>query len=113
MTHKTLFPLPAPILSDKQQTVRHRYKLIPAKGHPAAPKGARVVREHRVVLYDLIGPGTHPCHWCGKPVTWGETLVVDHLNDIRTDNAPANLVPACQGCNIHRRDAERRLAMGR
>lgn len=74
--------------------------------HPLA--GIRgYVSEHRVVLYDKIGPGEHPCHWCGKTVRWfkqarnlaGVVLVVDHVNSDEHDNRPENLVPSCQGCN--------------
>lgn len=25
---------------------------------------------HRALLYDLIGPGLHPCHWCGRVLRW-------------------------------------------
>ena len=63
---------------------------------------------HRVTLYNRIGPGLHPCHWCGKEVEWtrgnnGETtLVVDHLDDNRQNNEPDNLVPSCNVCNLRR-----------
>jgi 5-methylcytosine-specific restriction endonuclease McrA len=71
-------------------------------GHPLAIAGW--VREHRLVLYRAIGPGTHPCHHCGEFVEWGNTLEVDHLNHDRQDNRPDNLRPACRGCqNAHRR----------
>lgn len=29
-----------------------------------------VLYKHRKVLYDRIGGGVHPCHWCGKEVEW-------------------------------------------
>lgn len=67
------------------------------------------MRTHRVVLYDKIGPGPHPCHWCGKPVDWTTNrnggigqLVADHVNDDRGDNRPENIVPSCRGCNGQR-----------
>lgn len=78
--------------------------------HPIAPKGGRVLI-HRVLLYDSIGAGTHPCHWCGKEVTWvvrgkSETsptdLVVDHVDGNRKNNALKNLVPSCHRCNTTR-----------
>jgi|WetSurMetagenome_2_1015567.scaffolds.fasta_scaffold178324_2 hypothetical protein len=65
---------------------------------------------HTDVLYRKLGPGPHPCHWCGKLVNWkklsGEIqypmLHADHLNDQRKDNRPENLVPSCVHCNIYR-----------
>lgn len=83
-----------------------RYRTVPAKGHPLAHANGRAY-EHRVVLYDLIGPGPHPCHWCGELVEWlpkgapGE-LQPDHLNDDGGDNRPENLVPSCRRCNTTR-----------
>jgi hypothetical protein len=99
-------------------------------GHPGGPdspswKGGRSVGrngyvrihaadglhilEHRVILLAKIGPGTHPCHWCGAPVTWTKgmrlgpgVLVTDHVDWDKTNNDPANLVPACQPCNVTR-----------
>lgn len=83
------------------------YMIIWVAGHPLA--NARGVFEHRVVLYDAIGPGEHPCHWCSALVTWDITasadpraLVVDHLDFVKLNNDPANLVPACWACNIAR-----------
>lgn len=83
-----------------------RYRTIAAKGHPLAHANGRAY-EHRVVLYDLIGPGVHECHWCGDPVEWlpkgtpGE-LQPDHLNNDGGDNRPENLVPSCRSCNAGR-----------
>lgn len=58
---------------------------------------------HRIVLYEKIGPGTHDCHWCRKEVEWSVTgsrkLVVDHLDGVKTNNDPSNLVAACHRCN--------------
>ncbi|MGI8721199.1 MAG: hypothetical protein ACR2JG_03120 [Geodermatophilaceae bacterium] len=70
--------------------------------HPLADNQGRVY-EHRLVLYAVLGPGTFPCHWCRKPVDWDErTLHVDHLDDDKTNNNPANLVPSCLVCNVRR-----------
>lgn len=83
--------------------------------HPLAKVNASVSRdgltvamwEHRVVLWDSIGPGSHPCHWCSRLVHWLPTeeqipLCVDHVDGVVTNNDPANLVPSCKGCNVHR-----------
>ena len=83
------------------------YLRVTRPDHPLASKRG-VVYVHRMVLYDKIGPGTHPCHWCGKPVTWrpgvryGDALVADHLDFDPSNNDPANLVPSCHLCNCVR-----------
>jgi endogenous inhibitor of DNA gyrase (YacG/DUF329 family) len=75
--------------------------------HPLAGERGYIA-EHRAVLYEKIGSGEHPCHWCGKNVRWTRRLkgtghagmlVADHVNSDEHDNRPENLVPACQGCN--------------
>lgn len=74
--------------------------------HPVAnPSG--ITQYHRVVLFDKIGPGEHKCYWgCGRVLSWEkkypqslDALVVDHLNGVRDDNRPENLVPSCAPCN--------------
>lgn len=76
--------------------------------HPLSYVGGQVA-EHRRVLYDSIGPGAHPCHWCQIPVTWQVkqynrigNLVVDHVDGDRWNNALDNLVPSCGKCNSRR-----------
>lgn len=77
-------------------------------GHPLSHTNGHVFA-HRVVLYEAIGPGSHPCHWCGTTVTWScgkiapEFLTVDHLDWDRLNNDPDNLVPSCTPCNTLRR----------
>lgn len=88
--------------------------------HPiATPLG--YVAEHRVVLYDKIGPGSHPCHVCGKLVSWSVDfnnimttayLTADHLDFNRRNNAPDNLAPACGVCNIQRKADTLKLRRG-
>lgn len=65
--------------------------------------------EHRRILLAQIGPGVHPCHWCEIPVEWLDgaktapgALVVDHVDEDKTNNAPSNLVPSCCRCNARR-----------
>lgn len=79
------------------------------KTHPLRIKNSKYLYEHRVVLYDSIGPGSHPCHWCGTLVEWKTTglcvkgsLVPDHLDGDKTNNDLSNLVPACNACNAAR-----------
>lgn len=84
-------------------------RMLTMKGHPITPPSG-VVAYARVVLHDKIGPGEHPCHWCGRLVAWrfglvDDALVADHLNWDRNDDRPANLVPSCVSCNAHRTSA--------
>ena len=83
--------------------------------HPLAMKGG-YVPQHRAVLYALIGPGEHECHWCGVSVAWGTTgmkacykgvLVVDHVDGDKSNNGGSNLVPSCSACNINRSNEAR------
>ncbi len=65
--------------------------------HPLAISAGYVL-EHRKVLYDRYGPGVHPCFWCGNTLEWKD-IVGDHLNEIKEDNSPENLVISCNKCN--------------
>ena len=79
-------------------------------GHPLASARGRVF-EHRMVLYNRIGAGPHPCELCGEILEWPE-IVVDHVNCVRTDNRLENLRVCCRGCNA-RRGSMRRWYPGR
>ena len=84
-----------------------------ANGYPVIHKGAKGKRVteyvHRQVLFDKIGLGPHPCHYCGRPLNWQirkrdqpwpeDFLTVDHLDHDKTNNDPSNLVPCCHRCN--------------
>jgi len=88
-----------------QATVKDQ-RMRAAKSHPIAPPSG-VVAVSRLVLYDKIGPGPHPCNWCGGEVDWktglvAGALIADHLNWDREDDRPENLVPACNPCNVNR-----------
>lgn len=86
-----------------------RYKYVKRRHHPLVTADGRIP-EHRVVLYDKIGPGWHFCHWgCGTMVEWrpGEStgegcLIVDHVDGEGLNNDPENLVPSCHSCNLRR-----------
>lgn len=75
--------------------------------HPLATAHGYAL-EYRVLLYDRIGPGLHPCYWCQRLVHWTvrhgsgtsrNGLTVDHIDNNPHNNDDANLVPACQACN--------------
>lgn len=92
----------------QRRTHSHGYLILRAKGHPTA-NSRGFAYEHRVALYDAIGPGAHPCHWCGTEVSWDRSypqhrdgLVVDHLDEDKANNDPSNLVPSCSVCNFQR-----------
>lgn len=75
--------------------------------HPLSTKKGQVL-EHRFVLYEMVGPGEHPCHWCGRMLNWdgkgnrSTSIRADHLNGDRRNNSPENLVVSCHRCNIAR-----------
>ncbi len=90
-----------------------RYRRTTAKGHPIAHKSG-AIWAHRKVLFDLIGWGPHPCHWCGADLEWlspTAPLYVDHLDGDGANNDPTNLVPSCNGCNTARGQQERSQAL--
>lgn len=64
--------------------------------HPLAIDGS--VYQHRRRAYDAHSGVCPACHWCGTPMTWA-ACHIDHLNGIKSDNDPSNLVVACPGCN--------------
>lgn len=93
---------------NKNTEPKYPYLQVRASGHPIADRRGNVV-EHRKVLYDTIGAGVHPCHWCGRELHWRtrnkhnplpDDLVVDHLDGDKRNNDPVNLVPSCQPCNV-------------
>lgn len=73
------------------------YINIKDAGHPLAGINGWVY-EHRAVLYLKLGPEDQHCFWCDEALKWAN-LVVDHLNEDKSDNHPDNLVAACNNCN--------------
>jgi hypothetical protein len=87
----------------RKWTVRHRhvtgmgYVKLTRPDHPIADSAGQVF-EHRAVAYEKHGGACPDCFWCGCGLEWGEA-VVDHLNEVKHDNAPDNLAVCCNKCN--------------
>lgn len=62
----------------------------------AGKRGAIFV--HRQVAFDDRAGVCGPCYWCGIALEWKQAHI-DHLNDNKADNLPANLVVSCANCN--------------
>lgn len=81
------------------------YLVIFSPAHPLAQKNGHLF-EHRRVLFEKIGLGEHPCHWCRRTLKWKarweDAIVADHHDGDRSNNAPENLVPSCHDCNTSR-----------
>ena len=84
----------------------HGYYEVYASKHPVAAASNGTAQLHRLLLFNAIGPGSHPCHHCSKPVAWEDEfpggLVVDHLDANRINNDLVNLAPSCHPCNARR-----------
>lgn len=97
-----------PVIVGRSLSKSTGYWIILAKDHPLARLSGHAL-EHRVVLYNTIGPGWHNCTYCQTPVCWEkhypedlDALVVDHVDMVKMNNDIANLVPSCFLCNIAR-----------
>jgi hypothetical protein len=83
----------------QRRVTQKGYVSLSLPAHPlAAPSHHGRIMEHRVVLYEKLGPGPQHCYWCSEQLTW-DTLVVDHLNETKHDNSASNLVASCNQCN--------------
>lgn len=104
-------PLAVRVATGKAET-SNGYALVYRPTHPLARTSGSLagwVLEHRVILFERVGPGAHPCHWCAASVAWhkqyprdADALVADHLDGDKLNNVPSNLVPACNPCNSTR-----------
>ena len=99
--------------------MKRKYKTKHSPGHPLLANKGLLVGTHRRVLYEKIGPGPHPCHWCKRPIDWMPgrgvvqgALLVDHLDNNSLNNTPNNLVPSCHKCNVCRGLQSRLLKPG-
>lgn len=106
-----LYGDPLAVAPPRARRPAKRYAWTYAPSHPIATADGKVLT-HRHVLYERVGPGPHPCHWCGTSVQWrvgkpsAGALVADHVDHDRSNNDPANLVPSCNPCNGHRLTGE-------
>lgn len=96
-----------------------KYRQVGRANHPLAAKNGKAY-EHRVVLYDKIGPGPQKCHYCAVDIVWlvvdprpndPRLVYVDHLDNDRAHNDPDNLVESCFRCNQARGLTRRREAL--
>lgn len=76
------------------------YLLLYEPDHPLRRRSPRVYAQ-RVVYHHEHGDGPFNCHWCGCKVTWDD-MHVDHVDDNKQNNEPANLVASCPPCNQKR-----------
>lgn len=83
-------------MSGRYWTTAGYIKLLQPK-HPLADSNGSVF-EHRWVMYEITEGECPKCYWCGCDLTWPE-VVIDHLNEVKHDNNPDNLVPSCNNCN--------------
>jgi hypothetical protein len=73
------------------------YIKILDRDHPLADMNGHLA-EHRQVMHAAHDGVCPSCYWCGQPLQW-KAAVVDHLNEVKDDNEPSNLVVSCNGCN--------------
>lgn len=94
-----------PPAQESSHTGGYVLEYLPSHALWAETKGR--IYQHRRVFFDAHGKGPFDCHWCSTKVTW-ETMHVDHVNAVPSDNRADNLVPSCPACNVRRGNAKMR-----
>jgi len=78
------------------------YVLMCLPNHKLSSKNG-LIREHTVVAYAKYGDTLPDCELCGKRLLWGgRSTHIDHIDNDKSNNAPENLRPLCNGCNSSR-----------
>ena len=97
----------------KPQNKINARRMVWQPTHPLATKNGYVA-EARMLLFDKVGVGSHPCHYCKKMVNWkvligrgteSDCIVVDHIDNNWRNNKLSNLAVSCQACNGSRQRA--------
>lgn len=87
----------AAVVRNGRFVTKEGYAVVTCPSHPLASNGGNTY-EHRLVAYAKHNGQCPPCYWCEKPLSW-QMAVIDHLNEVKHDNRPDNLVVACNSCN--------------
>lgn len=77
------------------------YVMVHCKGHHFAREKTHYAFEHRIVAYEKYGEILPNCELCDMELNWSNA-VIDHIDEVRTNNHPNNLRPLCWNCNINR-----------
>lgn len=90
---------------------RNGYVKYVGFNHPACAANG-LTGYHRILLWDMLGGKDTECHWCGKHVSWNSDdwytrLVTDHVNTVKDDNRPENIVASCNLCNVTREGGQK------
>lgn len=112
MQHPDATPIPA---GSRLEKANDYLRIVNAHGHILATYSGSMPY-HRYVCFEAIGrPRQSACVHCGYVLPWKTTLTpaqphvvnVDHLDNDKSNNDPANLAPSCSWCNANRSWAEK------